>query len=51
MSMRRRRETTLTIKPIASRLILGTPKSASKRLLELQIAHPDPTYPVPSPAE
>jgi hypothetical protein len=45
------RETTLTIKHIASRLILGTPKSASARPREWQIAHPDPTHPVHSPAE
>jgi hypothetical protein len=47
----RRRTSTLTIKPIASRLSLGTPKSASTRLREWQIAHPDPTPPVHLPAE
>ena len=46
IAMRRRRETTLTIKPIASRLSLGTPKSASTRPREWQIAHPDPPHPV-----
>ena len=51
IAMRLRRETTLTIKHIASRLSLGTPKSASTRLREWQIAHPDPTHPVHSPAE
>ena len=47
----RRREATLTIQPIASRLIMGTPKSASTRLREWQIAQPDPTDTVHSPAE
>ena len=51
IALRLRRETTLTIKHIASRLSLGTPKSASTRLREWQIAHPDPTHPVHSPAE
>jgi hypothetical protein len=51
IAMRLRRETTLTIKHIASRLSLGTPKSASTRLREWQIAHPDPTHPVHSPAK
>lgn len=46
IAMRLRRETTLTIKPIACRLNLGTAKSASTRLREWQIAHPDPTRPV-----
>ena len=46
MAMRLRRETTLTIKHIASRLSLGTPKSASTRLREWQIAHPVPPHQV-----
>ena len=46
MAMRLRRETTLTIKHIASRLSLGTPKSASTRLREWQIAHPAPPHQV-----
>jgi len=49
IAMRLRRET--VIKPIASRLNLGTPKSASTRLREWQIAHADPTHPFHAPTE
>jgi hypothetical protein len=51
IAMRLRQETTLTIKHIASRLILGTPKSASTRLREWQIAHPSPVHRVHSPVD
>jgi hypothetical protein len=46
LAMRLRRETALTIEHLASRLRLGTPKSASTRLREWHTAHPSPTHPV-----
>ena len=50
IAMRLRRETTLTIKHLAARLIMRTSNSARALLREWQIAHPDPTHPVHSSA-